>query len=152
MHEESSPIFTHPIRVSWGDCDPARIAYTARLPWFALEAIDAWWEHVSGGNGWFQMETDLNLGTPFVHMSMNFRSPVTPRHRLMCRVWPVKLGGTSIRFRVEALQDGQLCFDGEFVCVFVVADKFQKQSPPADIQNMIDPYLRDFDGHPKVSR
>jgi hypothetical protein len=32
--------FTHAIRVGWADCDPARIAYTGRIPYFALEAID----------------------------------------------------------------------------------------------------------------
>ena len=26
----------HKINVTWGDCDPARIVYTGRLPWFAL--------------------------------------------------------------------------------------------------------------------
>ena len=142
MAVSTPAVFEHEIRVGWGDCDPARIAYTARLPWFALESIDAWWEHVSGGNGWFQMETDQNFGTPFVHMSMNFRSPVTPRHRLRCRVWPVRLGTTSIRFRVEASQDGVVCFDGEFVCVFTVADAFRKQPPPAGIADLVAPYLR----------
>lgn len=32
----------HDIRVTWGDFDPARIACTGRLPWFALDAINAW--------------------------------------------------------------------------------------------------------------
>ena len=41
--EGSGPdTFVHEIRVGWGDCDPAKIAYTGRLPAFALEAIDAW--------------------------------------------------------------------------------------------------------------
>ena len=42
----ASPPFVHFVRVGWGDCDPARIAFTGRLAAFALEAIDAWWEHV----------------------------------------------------------------------------------------------------------
>ena len=43
--------FVHRIRASWADCDPAKIVYTGRLAWFALEAINAWWEH-HGGAGW----------------------------------------------------------------------------------------------------
>ena len=133
--------FTHEIRVGWGDCDPARIAYTARLPAFALEAIDAWWEaHL--GDGWFQMEIDRNLGTPFVHMSLDFRHPVTPRHRLRCAVWPTRLGGRSIEFRVEARQDDALCFEGRFVCVFTVADQFKVQSPPPEIRAIVEPLIR----------
>ena len=82
--------FSHEIRVSWGDCDPAQIAYTARLPWFALDAINAWWEHHLGG-GWYQMEFDRGVGTPFVSMSINFCAPVTPRHRPICTIWPNRL-------------------------------------------------------------
>lgn len=133
--------FVHDIRVTWGDCDPARIAYTARLPWFALEAIDAWWEH-HGGADWYQMEIDQNIGTPFVSMHMDFRSPVTPRHRLNCRVWPNRLGETSVGFHVEGCQDGKLCFEGDFVCVFVVASAFSKQKPPQRLRDIVDAHLR----------
>ncbi len=133
--------FEHEIRVTWGDCDPARIAYTARLPWFALDAINAWWEHHLG-DGWFQMEIDRNIGTPFVHMSMNFETPVTPRHRLRCQVWPTKLGETSIGFRVEAFQNGIRSFTGDFVCVFIVANEFQKTIPPKEIKDIVVPLLR----------
>jgi acyl-CoA thioesterase FadM len=137
-----TPPFTHEIRVEWGDCDPARIAYTGRIPGFALTAIDAWWEHHLDGAGWFQLELDQNIGTPFVHMSLDFRAPITPRHRLICEVWPKRLGTSSIRFVVNGRQDGTLCFEGEFVCVFTVADNFQVQPAPANIRRIVEPLLR----------
>lgn len=129
--------FEHEIRIGWGDCDPAKIAYTARIPWFALAAIDAWWEDRTG-EGWFQMELDRNLGTPFVSMRLDFRAPVTPRHRLVCRVWPNRLGETSVGFHVEGMQDGRLCFEGDFVNVFIVADEFRKSPPPARIRAIVE--------------
>lgn len=135
-------IFEHEIRVTWGDCDPARIAYTGRLPMFALDAIDAWWEHHLDGDGWFQMELDRGFGTPFVSMSLDFRSPVTPRHRLKCKVWPTRLGNTSIAFHVEASQGGKLSFEGDFVCVFVVPLEFKKRSPPDEIRTLIESKIR----------
>lgn len=134
-------VFEHEIRVGWGDCDPARIAYTGKLPMFALEAIEAWWEHHLGG-GWYQMELDRGVGTPFVHMSLNFRSPVTPRHRLKCKVWPTRLGETSIAFRVEAFQDGTLSFEGDFVCVFAVPIELKKTPPPDDIRAIVEERIR----------
>lgn len=134
-------VFEHEIRVTWGDCDPARIAYTGRLPMFALDAINAWWEHHLG-DGWYQMEIDRNVGTPFVHMALDFRSPVTPRHRLICRVWPTRLGETSIGFRVEASQGGKPSFSGDFVCVFIIADQFRKSPPPKDIRELVEAHLR----------
>ena len=132
--------FAHEIRVTWCDCDPAKIAYTARLPWFALDAINAWWEHHLG-DGWYQMELDRNVGTPFVHMSLDFRSPVTPRHRLICKVRPVRLGETSITFRVDGSQNGVVCFEGRFVCVFIEARAFRKAPPPKDIRAVVEACL-----------
>ncbi|MFW8593964.1 acyl-CoA thioesterase [Cribrihabitans neustonicus] len=134
--------FEHEIRVGWGDCDPAKIAYTGRLQAFALEAIDAWWEHHLGGDGWYQMELDRGTGTPFVHMSIDFRAPVTPRHRLRCEVWPAALGSKSVTFRVAARQDGVLCFEGRFVCVFINPENFTARSAPPDYRSVIEAQLR----------
>ena len=136
---DKSP-YQHEIRVTWGDCDPAKIAYTARIPAWALDAIDAWWEAHLGG-GWYHLELDHNVGTPFVHLSMDFTSPITPRHRLLCRVWPEKLGNASITFRVTGSQDGVECFSGRFVCVFVVADEFKSQRAPDHLRQIVEPYL-----------
>ena len=129
--------FTHEIRVTWGDCDPARIAYTGHIPAWALAAINAWWEAHLDGDGWYQMELDRNVGTPFVHMEMDFTHPVTPRHRLICHVWPVRLGETSITFRVDGMQDGKLCFSTRTVSVFITADKFEKRVAPDEIRALV---------------
>ncbi|WP_299083441.1 acyl-CoA thioesterase [uncultured Ruegeria sp.] len=134
----------HRINVSWGDCDPARIAYTGRLPWFALDAINGWWEtHL--GEGWYQMELDRNVGTPFVRLEMDFKSPVTPRHPLICHVWPSRLGETSIEFRVDGEQDGALCFATRTVSVFIVADAFKKSPPPKEITDILAPFIAELD-------
>lgn len=144
MAEAAAPdaVFTHEIRVAWGDCDPERIVYTGRIPWFALDAINAWWEHHTGGEGWYHFVVDRGFGLPFVHMSFDFRAPITPRHRLKCRVWPTKLGETSISFRVEGYQAETLCFEGRFTSVFVITDEFRKTRPPEDIRAIVQALLR----------
>jgi 4-hydroxybenzoyl-CoA thioesterase len=128
---EAQP-FIHPIRVRWADCDPALIAYTGQIPRFALEAIEAWWEHHVGLD-WYALNLDRKIGTPFVHMTLDFRSPVTPRHMLECEVILARLGNSSIAHRVRGHQDGVLCFEGEFVSVFVDAGPRTPRRPPADI-------------------
>jgi len=136
------PVFIHEIRVTWADCDPAKIAYTGRIPLWALDSINAWLEHHLDGDGWFQLNVDRNTGTPFVHMEMDFRGPITPRHRLMCEVRVVRLGTASIEYKVIGRQDGALCFEGSFVSVFVNADKFEPKPAPADIRQIIEPLLQ----------
>lgn len=138
----SATPFVHEVRVTWGDCDPAQIAYTARLPWFALDAINAWWEHHLDGDGWFQLELDRNVGTPFVNLNMDFLSPVTPRHRLMCETFPTRLGDKSITFGMKARQNDVLCFTGSFTCVFTQADAFKSQSAPDFIRDVVEPLVR----------
>lgn len=133
--------FEHEIRVGWGHCDPAKITYTAYLPTFALEAIDAWWEHLLDGDGWYQMELDRGFGTPFVSMNLDFRAPVTPRHRLRCAVRPVRLGIKSITFRVDGRQDGILCFEGEFTSVFVNAGTLETITAPDTVRALIEPLV-----------
>jgi len=134
----SKPIepFVHTIRITWADCDPALIAFTGRIPYFALEAIEAWWEKQTGHN-WYELNLDRNIGTPFVHMSIDFVSPVTPRHQLHCEVSLLKIGNSSIRFCVQGRQDDGVCFKGEFVSVFVVAKTMKAQRPPAEILDRI---------------
>lgn len=133
--------FIHEVRVGWGDCDPARIAYTANIPAWALEAIEAWWEHLLGGPGWYHVEFDLGWGTPFVHMDLDLRSPITPRHRLACTVSPTRLGQSSIAFRVTGHQAGTLCFEGNFACVFVQAGTLEKRDVPAEVRARVEPLL-----------
>lgn len=135
--------FVHEIRVGWGHCDPAQIAYTGHLPSFALEAIDAWWGHHFGGSGWYHLELDRGVGTPFVSMNLDFRSPVTPRHSLECEVWPSRLGTSSIEFKVKARQNGGLCFEGSFVSVFITPGMFKSRPAPEDIRALVEPLLRD---------
>lgn len=91
--KETASVFEHDIRITWADCDPAKI---------------------------------------------DFRSPLTPRHLLKCKVWPTALGETSVTFRVEGLQYGKVCFEGSFVCVFVNAGAFAKRSPPEDLREVIE--------------
>lgn len=139
---EGPRAFEYPIHVTWGDCDPARIAYTGRLPEFALLAINGWWEHHLDGDGWYQMEMDRGFGTPFVHLSLNFKSPVTPRHRLMCEVFPTALGTRSISFAVIGRQDGVTCFEGRFTCVFTEAGSVKTLPAPRDIRAIVTPLIR----------
>ena len=132
MNRPPTP-FRHSIRVSWADCDPAQIAYTGRIPYFALDAIDSWWE-AHFDQDWFRMNLDRNTGTPFVHLSMDFRHPVTPRHRLECDVRLIRVGNSSVRFSVNGFQDGKLCFEGEFVEVFVDHSTNTKIPVPDDMR------------------
>jgi len=132
MSRPTDAAFVHEVRVGWGDCDPAAIVYTARIPAWSLEALDAWWEAHLDGNGWYQLNLDHGIGSPFVHMSFDFTAPITARHRLMCEVTPVRMGSSSFEFRVDGRQEGRQCFSGRFVQVFVRSEGHAEKMPAPD--------------------
>lgn len=124
------------MRVTWADCDPAFIAYTGRIPTFALDAIDAWWSHHIGID-WFRLHVDHGFSTPFVHLDFDFRAPVTPRHPLDCNVDLMKLGTSSVTFAVRGMQDGRTCFESRLVCAFVQTETMKTISIPPEIRDAI---------------
>jgi len=136
----TSEPFVHEIWVRWSDCDPARIAYTGRLPAMALEAIEAWWKSRFGLD-WYEMVVDRDLGLPLIHMSTDFRAPVTPRHKLLCEVRLLAIGRSSARFGVRGLQNGVVCFEGEFVESAVAAAAHRKIDLPADMRARLEPLV-----------
>lgn len=135
------PPFVHRCRVGWADCDVAQIAYTGRLPAFALDAIDAFWGATVGAD-WYRLNLDYGIGTPFVHLEMDFHSPVTPRAPLDCRVEVSRLGRSSIGFRVLGLQGDRHCFTGNFVSAFVEAASFAKLEIPPAIRAAAEAHLK----------
>ncbi|WP_157223369.1 acyl-CoA thioesterase [Rhodovulum sp. PH10] len=131
--------FVHRVTVGWGDCDPAEIAYTPRIPAWALEALEAFWTQRIGVS-WYALHAERGLQTPFAHLAFDFRAPVTPRLPLDCEVVPTRLGEHSITYRVRGRQDGRLCFEGELVSVFVASGGMVPHRPPDDLAQKI----RDF--------
>ncbi|RDD70055.1 acyl-CoA thioesterase [Paracoccus versutus] len=122
-------------RVGFGDCDPALIAYTGRIADFALEALDAFWDDLLDGRGWYHMNVHQGYGMPFVRMEYEFAAPITTKAPLMCYVTPELIGKTSVTMRVEGRQSGRTCFNGRFVSVFTETESMQKISVPASVRS-----------------
>lgn len=105
------------ITVAWGEADPAQIAYTANIPAWGLKTIEAWMKACTGV-GWYEMNLDLGIGTPFVELACQFKAPVTPRHPLQMTLTLTRLGRSALTCHLDGRQNGRLCFSGDFVCVF----------------------------------
>ncbi|MBW8268017.1 acyl-CoA thioesterase [Caldovatus aquaticus] len=125
--------FVHLRRISWAETDAARIAYTPRFLDFAVEAIEAWWRD-RVGTDWYEMTVDRGIGTPFVHVALDFRSPVTPRDTLATTVLLVRLGGSSLRFAVAGRVGERLVYEGTLVCAFVDAAALRPVRAPEEFR------------------
>ena len=56
---------------------------------------------------------------PFVHVELDFRSPLTPRDTLETEVRLARLGGSSLTFAVTGRVGERGAFEGRLVCAFV---------------------------------
>lgn len=112
--------------VPFGHCDPAGILYTPRALDICLEAIDEFWKSRLGGLGWYAMNMELDRGTPFVNVTIDFRSPVTARVPLVLKLELARLGTSSVTFDISTFQDGRLCYEASLTSVLIVKSRMEK--------------------------
>lgn len=127
--------------VSWGDCDPAQIAYTGNVPKWCLVAIESWVKACFGIN-WYELNLDHGMGTPFVHLEHDFKSPVTARDRLVITVHLERAGTSSMAFRLEGHQGDRLCFVGNYANVLVEAKTIKPLPFPPNMRKALDRFLQ----------
>ena len=121
--------FIHTRRVRWGESDPARIAYTARFLDFAMDAVEAFFQDRLGA-GFYEMNVDPGIGTPFVRVELDFKSPLTPRDTLATEVRVTRLGGASLEFAVTGRVGERVAFAGRLVCAFVTGEGTEIRAIP----------------------
>lgn len=124
-------------RVAFGDCDPARIAYTGRIADFALDAIDAFWDDLLEGKGWFHMNVEQGFGMPFVRMEYDFVAPIAAGALLACHVQPESIGRSSVVLGVEGRIAGAPCFRARFVSVFALLEGIRKIDIPDPVRRAL---------------
>jgi acyl-CoA thioesterase FadM len=112
--------YVHTAQIRFSDTDAAQIAYTGRFPDFAMDAIDGWFRDRLNTD-WFRLNVDERIGTPFVHLSMDMTSPLSPRDVLNTTVLVAKAGNASLEFKVIGRAGDRVSFEGRFVCVFIDA-------------------------------
>jgi YbgC/YbaW family acyl-CoA thioester hydrolase len=138
--EGKSYPFVHARRIRWGESDPARIVYTARYLDFAMDAIEAFFTDRLGAS-FYEFNLDHGCGTPFVHVELDFRSPLTPRETLETEVRLARLGGSSLTFVVAGRSGARLCYEGKLVCAFVdtTAPQMRPIPVPPRFRDLLEP-------------
>lgn len=130
--------FIHQREIYWGDTDPAGIAYTGRFSDFALEAIESFYRDRLKTD-WTQMARAEDLGTPFAHLSFDFKSPVTTREPLAITVTVVRCGRSSVDYELSArgAETGTLRFVARATNVWVRASLMKSIKIPEPYQTIL---------------
>ncbi len=136
-------VFVRSFPIGWGDLDPAQIAYTGRLPDLVVRASEGWIASLLGGS-FFDLQCDYGLDTPFVHLSVDFHSPVTTEAPLDCAVHVERVGTTSLPLVTVARQAGRHAFTARTVQVFVDLVTFRPSPIPDNVRASIAAYRDRF--------
>ncbi|NVK19496.1 MAG: acyl-CoA thioesterase [Methylocystaceae bacterium] len=134
--------FIHNRSINWGDTDAANIAYTVRFLDYCLEAIEDWFRHICQTD-WYILNLDRSTGTPFVNVNMDFKAPLTPRHRLNTHVLIARLGNASLTFCLRGVRsDGVTSFEAHLTCCFINNREMTSIEIPEDIRRCIEIYIK----------
>ena len=144
LEDYNCPV-VHRRQIRWGETDSAGIVYTVRFIDFAMDSIEYWFSRVLS-KAWFALNMREHTGTPFVHIDIDFKAPVTPDHVLSTEVRVSRLGSASIEFTVHGYrQDGVLSFVGNFVCCMVDNRTMKPKKIPLDYRQRIQKYMDQCD-------
>jgi 4-hydroxybenzoyl-CoA thioesterase len=132
----------HQRRIAWCDTDAARIVYTVRFFEFAMEAIDAWFREIYGGD-WYELNVHRGSGTPFVHVEMDIKASLRPPEVLKTTVLVEKLSRSALTFQVVGRkEDGAVSFSGRYVCAICKMEPMRAISIPDAERERVQQYIR----------
>lgn len=132
--------FTVTRRVRWGDCDPAGVIYTPRVNYFVLEAIEDFQLALSG-SAWGELLTARDMGAPTVRTEIDYLKAPHPEQDLYISVRLERVGGSSVTYQVESLDDaGTAYFRARHVCCYVNNTSFKPVAIPVDIRELLVAY------------
>ena len=133
----------YPIRVRWGDCDPAGIAYTAHFfDWFH-QAMESWFDTVLK-HPYADLILKQRVGFPNVHTEADFQLPCRLGEDLVLDLRLGKLGTSSFRLDFEVRSGSLVKATGTSTCVVVrLGEEISKMPIPTDLRDRMAAFMRD---------
>lgn len=116
-------LYTHIRTIRFGDTDAAAIVYTPNFTNYCMEAAENWFKQYLDVD-WYTLNTDHGMGTPIVHMEIDFFAPLIGSDQLGTCVEVEKVSNSTItlNFRGEKISkdqdDNVHCFNAKFVFCF----------------------------------
>lgn len=94
--------FTHWRTIPFGDTDAARIVYTPKFSDYCMEAAEVWFREYINFD-WYRINTELGIGTPVVHMDIDFLRPLKGGDKLGVVVTVDKIGRSSLTLTLKGI-------------------------------------------------
>jgi 4-hydroxybenzoyl-CoA thioesterase len=150
VREKSEPVHRMPVRVGWGDCDPAGIVYFPRFFEIFHGSMETWF-HDHLGVPYRDVIVGRKLGFPSVHTEADFAAPSAFGDTLLVEQRVEKLGRTSITFVYRVLDamhpQAPARVTGRTVCAVMDLDPasatFRRAIElPVDLRRRVEAFMR----------
>lgn len=131
-------MFTTTTKVRFAHVDPAGIVFYPRYFEMLNGAIEDWFED-GVGQSFATLHLDRKVGTPTVHLEVDFRAPSRLGEVLDIAVVPVSLGDSSCRVAVTFTCAGEERLRVEVVLVCMDLERHTSMPWPEDLRRAIAP-------------
>lgn len=128
-------------RLNWGEADPAGTIYAPQAIDLAIQAVEGLWIEALG-QPFREVQRTRQIGTPWVRTECEFQHPLFAGDPYALGVSLVKLGGSSLTYRVHAAApDGTALFTANLVSVVIDIATMRTTAIPDDIREALTPWL-----------
>ncbi|MCP3674187.1 MAG: acyl-CoA thioesterase [Gammaproteobacteria bacterium] len=102
MNAKESP-YIHWRTISFGDTDAAGIVYTTRYTDYCMDASEFWFREYLDCD-WYEININQGMGTPVVHMELDFTASLVGSDKLAVVVRVAKIGRSTVTLEYEGLR------------------------------------------------
>lgn len=125
---QNTELYTHFRTIIFGDTDAAAIVYTPNFSNYCMEAAESWFKQYLDVD-WYTLNTQHAMGTPVVHMEIDFFAPLRAGDLLGTSVEVERIGNSTITLIFkgnilsakgvsETLDKTVLCFSAKYIFCF----------------------------------
>jgi 4-hydroxybenzoyl-CoA thioesterase len=116
-------------------CDPAGIAFFARLDELLNAAFEDWC--AAAGLPFATMMRDDRHGFPLVHATIDYRRPLLLGDAITITHTVLEVGQSSVTFAVAITSDSGVCVEGRHVRVFTSLDTHRAVPLPTVLRDAL---------------
>ena len=131
-------VFTHTIRVRYGECDPQGVVFNANwLAYFDVVITELWRGLVGDYSGMVEQGADMMVA----EASIRFRGPARFDELVEFRLTVASMSNTALSTRIEAWVGEGLAVEGAMRHTFVEPGTTTKRPIPDNIRAALAPLL-----------
>ncbi|HKP92010.1 MAG TPA: thioesterase family protein [Thermoleophilaceae bacterium] len=131
-------VFTHALRVRYGECDPQGVVFNANwLAYFDIVITELWRELIGDYSGMVEEGADMMVA----EATIRFRGPARFDDLVEFRLSVASMSNSALSTRIEAWVGEALAVEGGLRHVFVEPGTTTKRAIPERIRAALTPLL-----------